>query len=122
MKEEYDAKVQAAIKSEGVYKNKLLLLEERFASTEAQLEKTETKFKECVSKLRNVEQVTFTHTIWYLCGVSLIKRLTSAQFTDNRKVDRRERQCERNGAARDRDGEKGARRQDRLALSRNNPD
>lgn len=63
MKEEYDARLQAAIKSENVYKNKLLLLEERFAATEMQLEKTENKFKECMSNLRNMDQVTVANAI-----------------------------------------------------------
>ncbi|XP_032686822.1 centrosomal protein of 131 kDa [Odontomachus brunneus] len=63
MKEEYDVKLQAAIKSEIVYKNKLLLLEEKFASTEEQLEKTENKFKECMSNLRNMDQTVAKLTI-----------------------------------------------------------
>lgn len=63
MKEEYDVKLQAAIKSEIVYKNKLLLLEEKFASTEEQLGKTENKFKECMSNLRNMDQVNLVNTI-----------------------------------------------------------
>lgn len=63
MKEEYDARLQAASKSESVYKNKLLLLEERFASVGTQLEKTEDKFKECMSNLHNMDQVNFTSTI-----------------------------------------------------------
>lgn len=63
MKEEYDARLQAASKSESVYKNKLLLLEERFASIGTQLEKTEEKLKECMSNLHNMDEVNFAHTI-----------------------------------------------------------
>lgn len=63
MKEEYDARLQAAIKSETVYKNKLLLLEERFVSTGEQLEKTENKFKECMLDIHNMGQVNFVNTI-----------------------------------------------------------
>lgn len=64
MKEEYDARLQAAIKSETVYKNKLLLLEERFMSTGEQLEKTENKFKECMSNIHNMGQVNFVNTVY----------------------------------------------------------
>ncbi|XP_039307400.1 centrosomal protein of 131 kDa isoform X1 [Solenopsis invicta] len=56
IKEDYDAKLQAAIKSEGIYKNKLLLLEEKLKCTEIQLEKTENKLKECISNLNNMNE------------------------------------------------------------------
>jgi len=51
--------LQAAIKSEGIYKNKLLLLEERLKCTEIQFEKTENKLKECISNLNNMNEVNF---------------------------------------------------------------
>lgn len=57
MKEDYDAKLEAAIKSEDIYKNKLLLLEERFKCTEIQFEKTENKLKECISSNNNMNEV-----------------------------------------------------------------
>lgn len=63
MKEEHDAKLQSAIKSENVYKNKLLLLEEKFESTEVQLEQTENKLKEYMSKLSNMNQVNFLNVV-----------------------------------------------------------
>lgn len=63
MKEDYDAKLQAAIKSESIYKNKLLLLEERLKCTEIQFEKTENKLKECLSNLNNMNEVNFMKII-----------------------------------------------------------
>lgn len=63
MKEDYDAKLQAAIKSEDIYKNKLLLLEERFKCTEIQFEKTENKLKECISSLNDTNEVNFMKII-----------------------------------------------------------
>lgn len=59
MKEDYDAKLQAAIKSEGIYKNKLLLLEERLKCTDIQFEKTENRLKECILNLNNMNEVNF---------------------------------------------------------------
>lgn len=59
MKEDYDAKLQSAIKSESIYKNKLLLLEERFKCTEIQFEKTENRLKECMSNLNDMNEVNF---------------------------------------------------------------
>lgn len=67
MKEEYDMKLQSVIKSENIYKNKLLLLEERLASTEVQFEKTENKLKECMSNLNNMDQVNFVKMISWVC-------------------------------------------------------
>lgn len=57
MKEEYETKLQTALKSENIHKNKVLLLEERTKSTETQFEKTEYKLKECMSNLNNMDQV-----------------------------------------------------------------
>lgn len=59
MKEDYDAKLQAAIKSEGIYKNKLLLLEERLKCTDIQFQKTENRLKECILNLNNMNEVNF---------------------------------------------------------------
>lgn len=59
LKEDYDAKLQAAIKSEGIYKNKLLLLEERLKCTDIQFEKTENRLKECILNLNNMNEVNF---------------------------------------------------------------
>lgn len=59
MKEDHDTKLQAALKSEGIYKNKLLLLEERFKCTEIQFEKTENKLKEYMSNLNDMNEVNF---------------------------------------------------------------
>lgn len=59
MKEDYDAKLQAAMKSEGIYKNKLLLLEERLKCTDIQFEKTENRLKECILNLNNMNEVNF---------------------------------------------------------------
>ncbi|KAG5314878.1 CP131 protein, partial [Pseudoatta argentina] len=55
--EDYDAKLQAAIKSEDIYKNKLLLLEERLKCTEIQFKETENKLKECISNLNNMNKI-----------------------------------------------------------------
>lgn len=63
MKEDNDAKLQAAIKSESIYKNKLLLLEERLKCTEIQFEKTENKLKECTSNLKTMDEVNFMKMI-----------------------------------------------------------
>lgn len=63
MKEDNDVKLQAAIKSEGVYKNKLLILEEKFKCTEIRFEKTESKLKECISNLNDMNEVNFMKTI-----------------------------------------------------------
>ncbi|XP_018348192.1 PREDICTED: centrosomal protein of 131 kDa-like [Trachymyrmex septentrionalis] len=57
MNEDYDAKLQAAIKSEDIYKNKLLLLEERLKCTEIQFKKTENKLKECILNLNNTNKI-----------------------------------------------------------------
>ncbi|XP_019696478.1 centrosomal protein of 131 kDa isoform X2 [Harpegnathos saltator] len=62
-KEEYDARLQAAIKSESIYKNKLSLLEKRSTSAEVQLEKIENKFKECMSNLHNMNQTIAKLTV-----------------------------------------------------------
>lgn len=59
MKEDYDTKLQSATKSESIYKNKLLLLEERFKCTEIQFEKTENRLKECMSNLNDMNEVNF---------------------------------------------------------------
>ncbi|XP_072751633.1 centrosomal protein of 131 kDa [Anoplolepis gracilipes] len=56
MKEDYDAKLQSVIKSENIYKNKLLLLEERFKCTETQFEKTENRLKECMFNLNDMNE------------------------------------------------------------------
>lgn len=58
MKEDYDVKFQSAVKSESIHKSKLLLLEERLKDTEIHLEKTESKFKECMSNLYNMNDVS----------------------------------------------------------------
>ncbi|XP_020279135.1 centrosomal protein of 131 kDa [Pseudomyrmex gracilis] len=57
MKEDYDAKFQSAVKSENVHKNKLLLLEQRLKDTETDLEKTESKLKECMSNACNMNDM-----------------------------------------------------------------
>ncbi|EZA48105.1 5-azacytidine-induced protein [Ooceraea biroi] len=57
MKEDYDAKLESAIKSESIHKNKLLLLEERHKCTETQFQKTEDKLKEYMSDLNNMNEV-----------------------------------------------------------------
>ncbi|TGZ47548.1 5-azacytidine-induced protein 1, partial [Temnothorax longispinosus] len=80
MKEDYDAKLQAAIKSEGIYKNKLLLLEERFKCTEIQFGKTENKLKECISNLNNMNET--------------IVRLTTER-DDAKKIARKEIETEK---------------------------
>lgn len=64
MKEEYDVKLQSAIKSESIYKNKLLLLEERLKCTEIEFEKTEDKLKECTSNLNNMNEVNYISIIY----------------------------------------------------------
>ncbi|XP_011697449.1 PREDICTED: LOW QUALITY PROTEIN: centrosomal protein of 131 kDa-like [Wasmannia auropunctata] len=56
MQEDYNTKLQAAIKSESIYKNKLLLLEEKFKCTEIQFEKTENKLKEYILNLNNMNE------------------------------------------------------------------
>ncbi|XP_018317390.1 centrosomal protein of 131 kDa [Mycetomoellerius zeteki] len=55
--EDYDTKLQAAIKNEDIYKNKLLLLEERLKCREIQFKKTENKLKECTSNLNNMNKI-----------------------------------------------------------------
>ncbi|XP_070514372.1 centrosomal protein of 131 kDa isoform X1 [Cardiocondyla obscurior] len=56
IKEDYNTKLQAAIKSESIYKNKLLLLEERFKCTEEQFKKTENRLKECMTNLNDMNE------------------------------------------------------------------
>ncbi|XP_077266800.1 centrosomal protein dilatory isoform X3 [Temnothorax americanus] len=80
MKEDYDAKLQAAIKNEGIHKNKLLLLEERFKCTEIQFGKTENKLKECISNLNNMNET--------------IVRLTTER-DDAKKIARKEIETEK---------------------------
>ncbi|XP_028045428.2 centrosomal protein of 131 kDa isoform X1 [Monomorium pharaonis] len=63
MKEDYDAKLQAAIKSESIYKKKLPLLEEKLKCTEIQFEKTENKLKECILNLNNMNETIVKLTI-----------------------------------------------------------
>ncbi|XP_011640901.2 LOW QUALITY PROTEIN: centrosomal protein of 131 kDa [Pogonomyrmex barbatus] len=63
MKEDYDVKLQTAIKSENIYKNKLLLLEERLKCTETQFKKTENKLKECMFNLNNMNETVTKLTI-----------------------------------------------------------
>lgn len=63
MKEDYDMKLQSAIKNETIHKNKLLLLEERLKSTESQFEETENRLKECLSNLNNMHEVNFRNRI-----------------------------------------------------------
>jgi len=57
MKEDHDAKLQSTIKSENIYKNKLLLLEERLKCTEIQFEKTQDRLNDCVSNLNKTDEV-----------------------------------------------------------------
>jgi hypothetical protein len=57
MKEDHNAKLQSTIKSENIYKNKLLLMEERLKCTEIQFEKTEDRLNECVSNLNKMNEV-----------------------------------------------------------------
>lgn len=59
MKEDYDLKLQTAIKNEIIHKNKLLSLEEKLKSTESQFEKTENRLKESLSNLSNMREVNF---------------------------------------------------------------
>ncbi|KAH0952523.1 hypothetical protein HN011_001814 [Eciton burchellii] len=56
MKEDHNAKLQSTIKSENIYKNKLLLMEERLKCTEIQFEKTEDRLNECVSNLNKMNE------------------------------------------------------------------
>lgn len=72
MKEDYDAKLQVAIKSESIYKNKLLLLEERFKCTEVQFGKTENKLKECISNLNNMNEVNFMKVTNWLDIIAVV--------------------------------------------------
>lgn len=63
MKEDYDEKLQSAIKNENIHKNKLLLLEERFKCTETQFKKTENRLKECMLNINNMNEVNFINMI-----------------------------------------------------------
>lgn len=109
--EEYEAKLQSALKSENVYKNKLLLLEERINSTETQFEKTEHKLKECMSDLNNMDQVSFVNVTDQLNPLYALMKKEKVLYTssiymiylfiDNRKIDYREGQRKRDSEERD---------------------